>query len=173
MKIFVVMFLFLRVLHCYTFAAGWHQVRLFSSVRNLVMQDSNDKLKANLLALARKVNRGLTESESERKEVLRLFEEIEKRNPRNETLLSPDLSAVWSLEYTTSNSLLQRGSSVTTVGPILQTIDTRDSKDLRAENKEVRMYPVGPLKLKVPLNVEAKLTPLTPSMVRTHNAVRF
>lgn len=164
-RVAVLIILLLRIIHCNSFITALRRGGLISSVRHAILGDSTENLKAELLTLARKVNKGLTESSSDKQEVLRLFEELERRNIYNNTLSSPDLSAVWSLEYTTSDSLIQRGSSVTTSGPILQTIDTRDIKDLLAENTEVRVYPVGPLKIKVPFKVKGELTPVSPSKV--------
>jgi hypothetical protein len=129
------------------------------------------RIKDDLLKLCKKVNRGLTETGAERKENRELFESLERCNPRNNTLADPDINAIWSLEYTTSSSLLHKGSSVSTLGSILQTIDVRDKSDLRAENQEVRVYPVGPLNVKLPVKVTAELTPESPSRVRV--AFRF
>jgi hypothetical protein len=65
-----------------------------------------------------------------------LFERLEKQNTQKSTLSNPDLNAVWQLEYTTSDSILGRGS-FSKFGPILQTID---AINLRAENSEVVNY---------------------------------
>jgi hypothetical protein len=130
-----------------------------------------DSIKEDLLRLCKKVQRGLAESKAEQSRIRELFELLERSNKRNDTLSDPDINAIWSLEYTTSSSLLHKGSRISTSGPILQTIDVRDKSDLRAENQEVRVYPVGPLRVKVPVKVTAELTPESPSRVRV--AFRF
>jgi hypothetical protein len=120
------------------------------------------QLKSDLVALCRKVNRGLSESPDERKKVLEIFESLEKLNPNKNTLKNPDLNAIWSLEYTTSDSILGRGGSPK-VGPILQKID---AINLKAQNSEVVRY-FGAFD--VPRKVTADLTPVSPSKVN----VRF
>lgn len=117
-------------------------------------------LKDDILSLARKVDRGLTESAEDRKQMMDLFCALEECNKRNNTLSSPDLSAVWSLEYTTSDSILGRKSPFPKVGPILQTIDARN---LKAKNEEVTRY-FG--FLDVPAQVTADLEPVSPSEVK-------
>jgi hypothetical protein len=59
-------------------------------------------LKAEILALSKSVNRGLTESPEERKRILEIFEEMEKMNPTRSPLVNPNVNAIWNLEYTTS-----------------------------------------------------------------------
>lgn len=114
--------------------------------------------KSKLLGLSRKVNRGLTETPEERAEILKLFEQLEKSSLSKSTLASKDLSAVWNLEYTTSDAILGR-NDVPKFGPVLQTID---AGNLKAKNAEVRLY-FG--FLKVPVEVTANLTPTSPSRV--------
>lgn len=126
---------------------------------------STSDVKQRLLQLCKKTKRGKAESEEEKSTIATLFAEMERRNLRNDTLSDPNINAVWSLEYTTSNALLRRGSKVKTVGPILQTIDVRDKDDLRSENAEVRSYPLGLLGVNLPVKVKARLTPTTPSRV--------
>jgi hypothetical protein len=115
-------------------------------------------LKKQILDLSRSVDRGLTETPADREKMADLFQQLERLSSRNATLKVDALSAVWSLEYTTSDSILGRGG-VPKVGPILQTIDARR---LKAENAEVRQY-FGLFKL--PVKVTADLTPWTPSKV--------
>jgi hypothetical protein len=123
------------------------------------------KLKTQILELSRSVNRGLTETPADREKMADLFQQLERLNSREGTLKVDALSAVWSLEYTTSDSILGRGG-VPKVGPILQTIDARR---LTAENAEVRQY-FGLFPL--PVKVTAELTPWTPSKVRVRTKSR-
>lgn len=119
-------------------------------------------LKSDILNLARKVNRGFTETPEEKETMLSLFEQLEKKNKYKDSLKSSLINAVWNLEYTTSDSILGRGGSQR-VGPILQTID---GTNLFAKNTETVNY-FGVLK--VPRSVTATLVPLTRSKV----AVQF
>ena len=119
-------------------------------------------LKAEILTLARKVDRGYSETPAEKETMLILFEQLEKKNKFKDSLKSSLINAVWNLEYTTSGSILGRGGSQR-VGPILQTID---GPNLFAKNSETVNY-FG--FLKVPRSVTAALTPMTGSKV----AVQF
>lgn len=119
-------------------------------------------LKSDILNLARKVNRGFTETPADKETMLSLFEQLEKKNKYKDSLKSSLINAVWNLEYTTSDSILGRGGSPR-VGPILQTID---GTNLSAKNTETVNY-FGVLK--VPRSVTATLVPLTGSKV----AVQF
>lgn len=119
-------------------------------------------LKSDILNLARKVERGFTETPAEKESMLSLFEQLEKKNKYKDSLKSSLINAVWNLEYTTSDSILGRGGSKR-VGPILQTID---GTNLSAKNTETVNY-FGVLK--VPRSVTATLVPLTGSKV----AVQF
>ena len=49
---------------------------------------SRSGLKSDILALARKVKRGLTETPEERTKMLTLFDKLEKLNPTKKTLAS-------------------------------------------------------------------------------------
>lgn len=93
-------------------------------------------LKVKILELAKKTNRGLTETPNDKETMNKLFESLEKLNRNKKTLSNPSLNAIWSLEYTTSDSILGRGGPER-FGPILQTINTND---LKAENAEVINY---------------------------------
>lgn len=120
-------------------------------------------IKSELLELSRKVNRGLTETPEERGKILQLFEDLEKSNKLKATLKNPALNAVWSLEYTTSDSILGRKSLGKKIGPVLQMIN---ANTLMGQNSEVVQY-FG--FINVPRKVTAALTPMTPSKV----AVQF
>ena len=127
-----------------------------------MMKGSVTNLKSEILSLARKVDRGLKETPTEKEAMLTLFEQLEKKNKYKESLKSSLINAIWKVEYTTSDSILGRGGSQR-VGPILQTID---GPNLFAENTDTVNY-FG--LLKVPRSVTAALTPMTGSKV----AVQF
>jgi hypothetical protein len=118
---------------------------------------SRDKLKADILSVARKVERGAKETPEEREKILKLFTELEKQNPNKNSLSSPLLNAVWNLEYTTSKTILGQSTGGKPVGKILQIINV---PKLYAENSEVIRY-FG--FLDIPRKVTAKLSPLTKS----------
>lgn len=119
-------------------------------------------LKSEILSLAKKVERGLIETTDEKETMLRLFEQLEKKNKYKDSLKSPLINAVWDLKYTTSDSILGRNGSKR-VGPILQTID---GPNLYAKNTETLSF-LGIIN--VPRSVTAALTPMTGSKV----AVQF
>eukprot|EP00339_Tiarina_fusa_P019997 CAMPEP_0116999642 /NCGR_PEP_ID=MMETSP0472-20121206/2280_1 /TAXON_ID=693140 ORGANISM="Tiarina fusus, Strain LIS" /NCGR_SAMPLE_ID=MMETSP0472 /ASSEMBLY_ACC=CAM_ASM_000603 /LENGTH=180 /DNA_ID=CAMNT_0004699131 /DNA_START=193 /DNA_END=731 /DNA_ORIENTATION=- len=111
------------------------------------------QLKSELLDLATETKRGLEASAEQQDKILELFEQLEKLNPTKKTLKSDLVNGVWDLQYTTSESILGKGG-FPRVGPILQTINTRE---LAAENYEVVNY----FGVKVPRRVTAALTPKT------------
>ena len=119
---------------------------------SLTRGGNSEILKRKILDLARTVNRGLTESEDERNEMLHLFEKLEKMSKNDEPLKSSLVNDVWQLEYTTSDSILGR-NDFPRVGPILQTIDTTN---LFAENSETVSY----FGVRVPRKVTAELSPV-------------
>lgn len=119
-------------------------------------------LKNEILSLSRSVSRGLTETADERKSMYNLFSKLEKLNSNKSPLSQPSLAdGTWNLEYTTSDSILGRGS-YSRVGPILQKIDTIS---LTAENSETIDF----FGIKIPRKVSATLSPLNKSKV----AVQF
>ena len=119
-------------------------------------------IKNEILQLARAVDRGLTETAIDKKKMKDLFETLEKLNASKNTLQSSNLNAIWLLEYTTSDSILGRGSDPR-VGPIFQKID---AINLTAENSETVRY----LNLfNIPRKVTATLRPISGSKV----AVQF
>eukprot|EP00567_Pseudictyota_dubia_P010657 CAMPEP_0197452262 /NCGR_PEP_ID=MMETSP1175-20131217/31620_1 /TAXON_ID=1003142 /ORGANISM="Triceratium dubium, Strain CCMP147" /LENGTH=160 /DNA_ID=CAMNT_0042985229 /DNA_START=264 /DNA_END=746 /DNA_ORIENTATION=- len=96
--------------------------------------------------------RGLAETPEQREKIASLFEQLERTNPVKKPLNSDKVNGVWSLRYTTSDSILGRNGSPR-VGPILQKIDT---ENLCAENSEVvRYFNI----IDVPRRVTAILTP--------------
>lgn len=119
-------------------------------------------LKTEILTLAEKVDRGYSETDADAAVMLKLFEQLEKKNKYKESLKSPLINAVWDLKYTTSASILGKGGDKR-VGPILQTID---APNLYAKNSETVSY-FG--FLNVPRSVSAALSPMTASKV----AVQF
>lgn len=129
---------------------------LFSS------SSSRQSIKKDIITLAKKVNRGLTETPKEREKILDLFYKLEKLNPNKSTLSSPNVNAIWKLEYTTSDSILGKNPKLTKIGEIFQTVD---SINLTAENAEVVEY-FG--FLRVPRRVTAKLSPLTKTEVKVN-----
>ena len=88
-----------------------------------------------------------------------LFEQLEKQTPTKQSLKSKDVSGVWELKYTTSDTILGRGSKFKRVGPILQSIDV---ENLKAENSET-LDCFGLFKLS--RKVSAELVPVSASKV--------
>ena len=119
-------------------------------------------LKSEILTLASKVDRGFIETSEEKETMLKLFEQLEKKNKFKDSLKSPLINAVWDLKYTTSDSILGRNGSKR-IGPILQIID---GPNLFAKNTETLSF-LG--FINVPRSVTAALTPMTGSKV----AVQF
>lgn len=113
---------------------------------------SRRQLKTELLDLASQTKRGLVATPEQTKRIQELFVRLEKLNPTRQPLKSPLLNADWSLEYTTSDSILGKGDVFPKVGPIVQTIDTTS---LCAANSEVVSY----FGLKVPRQITAELNP--------------
>jgi hypothetical protein len=109
------------------------------------------QLKAELLKLSSETKRGLTRTTEQEERIKVLFEKMEKLNPTRKPLKSEKVNGVWSLEYTTSNSILGKGS-FPKVGPILQMIDTTT---LSALNSEV----LNCFGIRVPMKVTAALSP--------------
>jgi len=120
-------------------------------------------LKSAILSLADKTQRGLNETEEQKKEMLVLFEQLEKKSPTKNkaTLKDPNVSGNWELKYTTSSSILGRGGFAR-VGSILQTLDVAN---LAAANSETVDY----ILFKLNRKVTAELKPISKSEV----AVQF
>lgn len=109
------------------------------------------ELKTQILDLASETKRGLTATPEQKQEMLKLFEKLEKLNPTKSPLKSPKVNGDWSLDYTTSDSILGKGG-FPRVGPIVQNINT---SDLTVQNSEVVCY----FGIPVPRKVTAELTP--------------
>ena len=133
---------------------------LFTGAKGGSMQTVT--LKTEILNLAKKTERGLTETAADKETMLNLFEQLEKKNKYKDSLNSPLINAIWNLEYTTSDSILGRNGSKR-IGRILQTID---GPNLFAKNTETLSF-LG--FLNVPRSVTAALTPMNGSKV----AVQF
>eukprot|EP00808_Paulinella_micropora_P001037 g48336.t1 len=121
-------------------------------------------LKKEILALAAKTGRGINATQEQQAEMASLFTALEKLNPEPNSLASKYLSCQWELKYTTSESILGKGSRISSKPTkILQVIDT---STMRASNAEVtRFFGFA----NVPRKVEAELTAISPSEV----AVQF
>jgi len=116
-----------------------------------VSAGTRNELKTKILDLAKETNRGLTATPDQKQEMLELFEKLEKLNPTKGPLASPKVNGDWSLDYSTSDSIIGKGG-FPRVGPIVQKIDTNN---LAAENSEVVSY----FGVKVPRKITAELTP--------------
>ena len=142
-----------------------YEIFLILTISPIIFSIFNSKVKTmknDILALSKRVSRGLTESPEEQVLMRNLFEKLEKSNKIKSPLKLPSLAeGIWSLEYTTSDSILGR-NSYKRVGPIIQKIDV---KNLKAENSETIDF----FGLKINRKVSADLSPLTSSKV----AVQF
>ena len=114
-------------------------------------QSKRTELKTRLLNLATETKRGVEQTEEQREEISKLFEELERLNPTKSPLASDKVNGNWSLDYSTSESIIGKGG-FPRVGPIVQMIDT---KSLSAENSEVVSY----FGVKVPRKITAELAP--------------
>lgn len=114
---------------------------------SFLTQSKRSKLKAELLDLCQQTQRGLNETEDQQELIQNLFIQLEQLNPTTNPLTSsnPTINSLWSLEYTTSASILGKGG-FPRVGPIIQSIDTTT---LSAENSEVVSYFGMPVARKV------------------------
>ena len=115
-------------------------------------QSRRPKLKKELLDLAVQTKRGLVATPQQTKRIQELFVALEKLNPTRQPLKSPLINADWSLEYTTSDSIVGKGDLFPKIGPIVQTIDTTS---LSARNSEVVSY----FGIPVPRQITAELIP--------------
>jgi len=113
------------------------------------------KLKEEILNLASETKRGLTETKEQAEEMQNLFAQLEKLSPTVNPITNKNskLNGDWSLDYTTSASILGKGGAPR-IGPIIQNIDTTT---LSAKNSEVIRY--GGI-FDVPRSVSAELSPV-------------
>ena len=125
-------------------------------IQSFLMGSKKEKLKADILVLAEKTQRGLSETPEQREEMLVMFEKLEKLNPTTNPLSSPKTSGKWLLKYTTSASILGRGGTERT-GEIVQVLDT---SGLKASNSETLNFGL----FKLPRKVKAELTPMSSSL---------
>jgi hypothetical protein len=118
------------------------------------------QLKRQILDLASETERGLTATDEQKREMEGLFVRLEALNPTRDPLVvggkKPSVNGDWSLDYTTSGSILGKGGFAR-VGPIIQNIDTTT---LSAKNSEVVRYGV----VDVPRSVTAELSPVNGKM---------
>lgn len=110
-----------------------------------------------ILDLATETERGLTATDEQKDEMQQLFAKLEKLNPTtNPLIINKNKPSVvngdWSLDYTTSDSILGKGG-FPRVGKIIQNIDTTT---LSAKNSEVVKYAV----INVPRSITAELSPV-------------
>ncbi len=77
-----------------------------------------------LLAAIQPLQRGVSATEDDQKDVEQLIKKLEKVNPNPESLASPLINGKWKLIYTTSQSILQskRPAVLRPNGPIFQYI---------------------------------------------------
>ncbi|DBB16532.1 TPA: hypothetical protein ACH3X3_014796 [Trebouxia sp. C0006] len=96
--------------------------------------DVNSK-KEELLAAIQPLQRGVSATEDDQKDVEQLIKKLEKVNPNPKSLASPLINGKWKLIYTTSQSILQskRPAVLRPNGPIFQYIDAPNGK---ARNQE-------------------------------------
>eukprot|EP00584_Thalassiosira_punctigera_P017676 CAMPEP_0172559126 /NCGR_PEP_ID=MMETSP1067-20121228/82727_1 /TAXON_ID=265564 ORGANISM="Thalassiosira punctigera, Strain Tpunct2005C2" /NCGR_SAMPLE_ID=MMETSP1067 /ASSEMBLY_ACC=CAM_ASM_000444 /LENGTH=236 /DNA_ID=CAMNT_0013348655 /DNA_START=18 /DNA_END=728 /DNA_ORIENTATION=+ len=113
------------------------------------------KLKERILSLASETKRGLMATDDQMEEMDGLFSQLEKLNPTVNPITNKlsTLSGDWSLDYTTSGSILGKGGSPR-IGPIIQNIDTAA---LSAKNSEIIRY--GGI-INVSRSVSAALSPV-------------
>ncbi|KAL3797080.1 hypothetical protein ACHAW5_007581 [Stephanodiscus triporus] len=119
------------------------------------------QLKRQILDLASETERGLTATDEQKRVMEGLFVRLEALNPTRDPLVvggnkKPSVNGDWSLDYTTSDSILGKGGFAR-VGPIIQNIDTTT---LSAKNSEVVRYGV----VDVPRSVTAELSPVNGKM---------
>mmetsp|Transcript_97923 Transcript_97923/g.281717 ORF Transcript_97923/g.281717 Transcript_97923/m.281717 type:complete len:192 (-) Transcript_97923:54-629(-) len=122
-----------------------------TTVSSFVLDGLRRQLKRELLQLSKQTKRGIEATPAQQEKILDLFQKLERLNPTRKPLQSPLLNADWSLEYSTSDSIIGKGD-FPRIGPIVQTIDTTS---LKAENSEVVSYYGIP----VPRKVTAELAP--------------
>lgn len=122
------------------------------SLFGIGQDEKRRRLKEKILALAADTKRGLTATDEQKAEMQELFADLEQLNPTRDPLKRPAVNGDWSLDYTTSDSILGKGG-FERIGPIVQTIDT---STLSAKNSEVVRYGV----IDVPRSVTAELSPV-------------
>ena len=115
------------------------------------------QLKKQILDLASATKRGLIATDEQKQTMEQLFAQLEALNPTRNPLIiaknKPSINGDWSLDYTTSESILGKGG-YPRIGPIIQNIDTTN---LSAKNSEiVKYFNLFP----VPRSVTAELSPV-------------
>ncbi|CAM9315892.1 unnamed protein product [Phaeothamnion confervicola] len=122
---------------------------------------SRDSTKQALISAIKPLQRGLTETPTDRENVEGLIKQLEKMSPTKKPLQSPLINGRWELIYTTSASILGRSrpAQLRPSGPIYQTIDV---PNLAARNEET----IAPLPfVRFKNAVDAALTPVSDRFV--------
>lgn len=121
-------------------------------------------LKADLIDLAAKLNRGAGCTEEEQQQVEALASRLEAQNPNPSPLTSPLINGRWQLAYTTSASILGTNRRMMKpVGPIFQTLDV---PTLTAKNEETVRFLWFKLKRSVQAAIEPVLSSVSKVIVR-------
>eukprot|EP00527_Entomoneis_sp_CCMP2396_P006150 CAMPEP_0198144270 /NCGR_PEP_ID=MMETSP1443-20131203/14342_1 /TAXON_ID=186043 /ORGANISM="Entomoneis sp., Strain CCMP2396" /LENGTH=242 /DNA_ID=CAMNT_0043807633 /DNA_START=56 /DNA_END=784 /DNA_ORIENTATION=- len=119
-----------------------------------ITKPQREQLKKEILSLAAETQRGLTATPEQQATMDKLFGRLEKVNPTPNPLLdATKINGLWTLRYTTSDSILGKKDGFTREGPILQMLNVTS---LTAFNSEVVNY-FGVLSL--PRKVIAELSP--------------
>ena len=109
----------------------------FNNILAPFQQPQRERLKSEILELAKAVDRGLTATDEQKSRMMNLFEKLERLNPTPEPLKARRLiDGSWDLQYTTSDSILGKGG-FPRIGPIEQYLDTENRQ---AYNSEVVNY---------------------------------
>lgn len=115
------------------------------------------QLKKQILDLASSTSRGLSATDEQKNTMENLFAQLEALNPTRNPLVvtknKPSINGDWSLDYTTSDSILGKGG-FPRIGPIVQNIDT---STLSAKNSEIVQYFYL---FNIPRSVTAELSPV-------------
>ncbi len=115
------------------------------------------QLKKQILDLASATKRGLSATDEQKQTMEQLFAQLEALNPTRNPLIvaknKPSINGDWSLDYTTSDSILGKGG-YPRIGPIIQNIDTTT---LSAKNSEIVQYFYL---FNIPRSVTAELSPV-------------
>ena len=132
-------------------------VSLVVATIGIFQGNSIKALKRNLLQECSRVNKGLTESNEDREKILDIAKQLERFNPSKGPVTDKNLNGTWTLEYTTSDSILGR-KGLKKSGPIFQSID---NNRLTAENSETVIL----WGFKIPRKVVAEIVPTSKSNV--------
>jgi hypothetical protein len=129
-----------------------------SSSFNFITNPQRIQLKNDILQLATSTKRGLTATDEQKEEMNTLFAKLEKLNPTSKPLKTDKVNGDWSLEYTTSDSILGKGG-FPRVGPIIQAIDTNTLSAMNSET--VAYFGIVPVQRKVTAALDPQSNQLT------------